>query len=141
MRLDTLLLSAVLGLGLIAPGAAWTAETAAPANQAATAVVLPPILAPMVVDGRLQGYAHLTLSIQPRGMDKVLMVREKVPFLQDAFLRELNQSSIVKADDHAAVDTEAMTTRLMARLNHILPAGTVASLKVENVVLVPVKQE
>jgi hypothetical protein len=141
MRLRTLLCCALVATGFATQEPALAAEEGAAANQAATAVAIPPILAPMVVDGRLQGYAHLTITIQPRGMDKVLTVREKVPFLQDAFLRELNQGSIVKADDHTAVDTEAVTARLMARLNRVLPAGTVSGLRFDKVVLVPVKQE
>jgi hypothetical protein len=134
-------LAAVFALAFLLPGQLLAALGAEPANQAATAVALPPILAPMVVDGRLEGYAHLTITIQPRSMDKVLAVREKVPFLQDAFLRELNKASIVKADDHAAVDTDAVNKRLMAQLNRILPAGTVSGLHFDKVVLVPVKQE
>jgi hypothetical protein len=70
----------------------------------------------------------------------VLTIREKVPFLQDAFLRELNGAPIVKADDPKSVDEAALKARLLARVNQILPPGTVAELKFEPIVVAPVQQ-
>ena len=65
----------------------------------------------------------------------MLAIRDKIPFLQDAFLRELNKGTILKADDPKAVDTGAMKPRLVVRMNQILPPGTVAELKFDQVVI------
>ena len=113
------------------------AATAATADQGPADVDLPPILAPMVVSNRLDGYAYISISLSPSGRDKVVTIREKMPFLQDAFLRELNKSPIVKADNPKAVDADGVKTRLVARMNQIRPSGTVAELKLEQIVLVP----
>ena len=102
-------------------------------------VSLPPILAPMLVEGRLESYAYITIVLKPAAPAGVLAIREKVPFLQDAFLRELNGASIVKADDPKAVDETAVRTRLIARISGILPGGTVADLKFEPIVFAPVQ--
>src|SRR5262245_45955982 len=102
-------------------------------------VTLPTILAPMVTDSRLENYAYITVVLKPATPAGVLAIREKVPFLQDAFLRELNGAAIVKADDPKAVDETAIKTRLLGRLNQILPAGTVAELRLQPVVVAPVQ--
>jgi hypothetical protein len=90
-----------------------------------------------MVANRLDGYAYIAVSLAPAGRDKVVTIREKMPFLQDAFLRELNKTPIVKADDPKTVDADAVKTRLVARMNQVLPAGTVAELKLGQIVLVP----
>jgi hypothetical protein len=102
-------------------------------------VTMPTILAPMVADSQLENYAYITIVLKPAAPAGVLTIREKVPFLQDAFLRELNAAPIVKADDPKVVDEEALKPRLIARVNQILPAGTVAELKFEPIVVAPVQ--
>ena len=104
-------------------------------------VELPPILAPMVVSGRLQGYAYITIALTPVSREIALTIREKQPFLQDAFLREVNKGSIVKPDDAKVVDTVATKTRLMGRLNQILPPNSVSDLKFQSIVYAAVKPE
>ena len=103
-------------------------------------VTMPTILAPMVADSRMENYAYITIVLKPATPAGVLTIREKVPFLQDAFLRELNGMPIVKADDPKSVDEEALKPRLLARVNQVLPAGTVAELKFEPIVVAPVQQ-
>ena len=136
MKCSVLVMTLALGVGL---GAAHAADTAP--KQPLGEVALPPILAPMAVDGRLQGYAHLTISIRPTGVAHVLVIREKAPFLQDAFLRELNKGSVVKTDEPGAVDVAATTQRLFARAKEILPAGSVAAVRITNVAYVPLIQD
>ncbi len=103
-------------------------------------VTMPTILAPMVVDSQLENYAYITIVLKPAAPAGVLTIREKVPFLQDAFLRELNGAPIVKADAPQVVDEAALKPRLLARVNQILPPGTVAELKFEPIVVAPVRQ-
>src|SRR5262245_3016450 len=104
-------------------------------------VTMPTILAPMVADSRLESYAYITIVLKPATPAGVLAIREKVPFLQDAFLRELNGAAIVRADDPKSVDEATLKPRLIARMNQILPAGTVAELKFEPIVVAPVQAQ
>jgi hypothetical protein len=110
-------------------------------DQGPTDVELPPILAPIVVDNRLDSYAYITIALSPSSGDKVFTIREKVPFLRDAFLREVNKTSIGKANDPKLVDQVALKTRLLARMNEIFPKGTVSDLKFEQVVLTPIQPQ
>jgi hypothetical protein len=117
--------------------AALSAEP--PKDQGPLNVELPPILAPMIVAHRLESYAYITIALAPAARDKVFAIRDKVPFLQDAFLREVNKASIVKSDDPKTVDAVALKARLMVQLNRILPPGTVADLKFQQIVLTPIQ--
>ena len=132
-RLLAIAIGCVLAAGM--PPAVSRAATAATADQGPTDVELPTILAPMIVDTRLEGYAYITVALSPATRDKTLTIRQKVPFLQDAFLRELNKGAILKAGDPKSLDVEGVTARLTMRMNEVLPAGTVTSLKLSQIVL------
>ena len=113
---------------LASPGEA--AESAAKAQDLVD-VELPAIFAPMIVEQRLESYAYITVLLTPAAADKTLVIREKMPFLRDAFLRELNKGTIIKADDPKTIDAAAVKARLLVRLNQILAPGTVSELKLE----------
>ena len=128
-----LLLAATAGRG----GAAESEAT-----RAANGIVdveLPAFFVPITVNARLENYAFITVSLTPTGADKVLTIREKVPFLRDAFLRELTKGTIIKAGDPTALDTPSVEARLMARAKAVLPADTVSGLKLEQAVITPVE--
>jgi hypothetical protein len=95
----------------------------------------------MVVDGRLQGYLYLSISLVPTSPGQVLAIRERVHFLQDVFVRELNRGSILKADDPKVVDVEATKARLMTRVREVLPANAVSDMKFDQIVFAPLKPE
>jgi flagellar basal body-associated protein FliL len=130
----SLALTAAMVLPLRGAAAAEPAKEEGPTN-----VELPPILAPITVDNRLESYAYITIALMPASRDKVLVIREKVPFLQDGFLREVNKASITKPDEPTAVDAATLKKRLLARMNQILPQGTVSDLKFEQIVITPVQ--
>lgn len=132
-------LLALVFAALSAPQA-FAAAAVDTTNLGPVDVTMPIILAPMVVDSQLENYAYITIVLKPAAPAGVLTIREKVPFLQDAFLRELNGTPIVRTDDPKSVDEGALRTRLLARVNQILPPGTVAELKFEPIVVAPVQQ-
>src|SRR5258707_6966682 len=98
-------------------------------DQGVTNVELPAFLAPMLIRHRLESYAYITVALTPANREKMLAIREKMPFLRDAFLREVNKGSIVKVDDPKTVDTVALKARLLLRVDQIFPKGTVSDLK------------
>ncbi len=130
----------LLAAALMLPSAASMAAEAAK-DEGPTDIELPAILAPMVVDNRLDSYAYIVIQLTPAARDKVFTIREKVPFLQDAFLREVNKTPIAKADDPKAVDQPELKKRLLARLGQILQSGTVSDLKFEQIVLTPIQPQ
>jgi flagellar basal body-associated protein FliL len=133
-------LSTAVALLLLLPVAGASGAEAAK-DEGPSDVDMPPLLAPVVVDNRLDSYAYISIQLTPATRDKVFLIREKVPFLQDGFLREVNKAPIGKASDPKAVDQEALKKRLLARLNQILPKGTVSDLKFEQIVLSPIQAQ
>jgi flagellar basal body-associated protein FliL len=129
-----------LALALLLPLQGAIAAEAAK-DQGPTDVEMPPILAPMVVDNRLESYAYITIALTPASRDRVLLIREKVPFLRDGFLREVNKASIANAGDPKTVDQPALKKRLLARVNQILPPGTVSDLKFPEIVLTAIQPQ
>jgi flagellar basal body-associated protein FliL len=112
-----------------------------PKDQAVTNVELPAFLAPMLLGNRLEQYAYITVALTPANREKMLAIREKMPFLRDAFLREVNKASIVKGDDPKTVDTVALKARLLVRVNQILPQGSVSDLKFQQIVMTPIQPQ
>lgn len=134
-------LALVLGLVLPLQGALAAEAAKDPKDQGTTDVEVPPILAPMVVDNRLESYAYITVALTPVSRERQLLIREKMPFLRDGFLREVNKASIAAAADPKMVDQPALKKRLMVRVNQILPAGTVSDLKFPEIVLTAIQPQ
>jgi hypothetical protein len=130
-----------LALIALAAPSALAAAAVDTTNLGPVDVTLPTILAPMVAEARLENYAYITIVLKPAAPAGVLAIREKVPFLQDAFLRELNAAPIVKTGDPKSVDEAAVKARLISRMIQILPAGTVAELNFEPIVVAPVQAQ
>jgi len=127
--------SAVLGAAMMAFPVERAVGAEPAKDQPVTDVELPAFLAPMLNGNRLEMYAYITIALTPVNREKMLAIREKMPFLRDAFLREVNKASIVKADDLKTVDTVALKTRLLLRVDQIFPKGTVSDLKFQRIVL------
>jgi hypothetical protein len=122
---------AILASGLLLLASRGDAAESTSKPQGLVDVEVPAIFAPLTVQQRLESYAYITVLLTPAAADKTFIIREKMPFLRDAFLRELNKGMIAKSGDPRVVDGEAVKARLMARLNQILSPGTVSELKLE----------
>jgi len=99
-----------------------------------TNVEMPFLIAPLSVDGRLYGYAYISLKVVTATQSAALDVRDKVAFVQDAFVRDVNASSIGKAGDPKTVDQPALVARLLADTRRVIGAA-----KIVNIVLIDVQ--
>jgi flagellar basal body-associated protein FliL len=131
-----------LAMALILPlQGALAAEPPKEKDTGLTDVEMPAILAPVVVENRLQTYAYITIALTPTSREKALLIREKTPFLRDSFLREVNKASIALPTDPKAVDQPALKKRLLERVKQILPPGSVSDLKFSQMVMTPFQPE
>lgn len=131
-----------LAMALMLPlQGALAAEPPKEKDTGLTDVEMPAILAPVVVENRLQTYAYITIALTPTSREKALLIREKTPFLRDGFLREVNKASIALATDPKAVDQPALKKRLLERVQQILPPGSVSDLKFSHMVMTPFQPE
>jgi hypothetical protein len=96
-----------------------------------TNVDMPYLMAPLTnADGKLTGYAYIVLRITTTSEGYVTVVREKVPFIQDAFVRNVNGSGVTTADDPEKVDIPAVETRLLADVRRVMGPGKVKALTI-----------
>jgi hypothetical protein len=98
------------------------------AGDPGTNVELPFLIAPMAVDGKLTGYAYISSKVVTTSRDASLEVRNKIPFIQDAFVRDVNAEPICKANDPKVVDNAALIARLNADVKRIVGATKISTI-------------
>jgi hypothetical protein len=115
-----------------------TAFAAAEKGVPGTNVVMPYLMAPMTgSDGKLSGYAYISSRLTATSDTFALAVRNKLAFIQDAFVRDVNGAGVGKADDISAVDQPALEARLLADARRVMGAGAVASIALVQVQISP----
>ena len=80
---------------------------------------MPFLIAPMCTDGKLTGYAYISSKVVTSSREASLDVRNKIPFIQDAFVRDVNATPITKATDPKTVDNAGLIARLTADVKRI----------------------
>lgn len=89
-----------------------------------SSVEMPFLIAPLNQDGRLVGCAYISSKIVASSLTAAVGVREKTPFLQDAFIRDVNAASIAKP---LTVDRPALAARLLADAKRIAGSNKAVS--------------
>jgi len=128
-------LPALLLLALTLPAfAADGAKGGAPGTN----VDMPFLMAPMTgADGKLSGYAYISSRLTASSDTFALAVRDRIAFIQDAFVRDVNGLGVVKPSDPTAVDQPALEARLLADAKKVMGPGKVVSIAVTQVQIAP----
>jgi hypothetical protein len=71
------------------------------------------------------GYAYLSSRLTASSESVVTDVREKLPFIQDAMVREINANPVATADDPESVDVPRLEARLLANARKVMGADKV----------------
>jgi hypothetical protein len=112
----------------------WGAEHGAPAGpqgapktgKPGTNVDLEFLIAPLTAaNGKLIGYAYINPRLTVVSESFVTPVRDKVPFIQDAFIRDVNSKSVATEHDPQQVDIAGVESRLLANAVRIMGPGKV----------------
>jgi hypothetical protein len=91
-----------------------------------TNVEMPFLMAPVTnEDGKLSGYAYISSRLTASSGSAALTVRDKLPFIQDAFVRDVNARRITGANHPEEVDVPALEARLLADAQKVMGAGKV----------------
>lgn len=131
-RLLPVLLSGLLAFS--AAAAEGEGVTKVPKNAPGTNVEMPAIISPMNdTNGTLAGYAYITCTIIASSPDVAVAIRAKTPFLQDAFVRDVNAKPVALAADPGQVDREGVARRFLADARRIMGAGKVVSVTITKV--------
>lgn len=100
-------------------------------NAPGTSVEMPPIISPMDdEDGKLAGYAYITCTIIASSPEVAVSIRSNTPFIQDAFVRDVNHKAVALASDPTQVDKDGVAARFLADSRKIMGGKKVVSLSV-----------
>ena len=109
-----------------AKGGEGKPDEAKKGGKPGTNVDMPPLIAPLSdADGKLTGYAYLSSRLTAASDVIALAVRDKLPFIQDAMLRDVNAEPVATADDPEKVDIPGVEKRLLSDATRIMGAGKV----------------
>jgi len=96
-----------------------------------TNVDMPYLMAPMTnMEGKLSGYAYLSTRLTASSEANALAVRDKLPFIQDAMVRDVNNAGIAVSDDQEKVDVMAVEKRLLTDATRVMGAGKVKQITI-----------
>jgi hypothetical protein len=129
---------AILALAGLLAIPAWAEEGEKPAKPEkrapGTSVEMPAIISPMDdEEGKLAGYAYITCTIIASSPDVAVSIRSKTPFIQDAFVRDVNHKSVALASDLSQVDKAGVVARFLADARKIMGEKKVVSLSITQV--------
>lgn len=106
---------------------------------AGTSVTMPYLIAPLPDGGTLLAYAYISSKIIGTSPATALEIKGKIPFIQDAFVRDVNASSIAKPGDPMAVDNTVLQARLLALTKKVMGPGKAVDLKILQVQITPMR--
>jgi len=114
----------VLAVAVVASAPAFAEQ----AGDPGTNVEMPFLIAPMTKDGKLLGYAYISTHLQGTSTSAALEIRDKMAFIQDAFVRDVNAAPVGTASDPTKVDTNLLGTRLVNDARRVLGGAKVATI-------------
>jgi hypothetical protein len=123
MRFPLLAILLVLAAPALADGAKPPKKT-----EPGTHVQMPFLIAPVSVGGKLEGYSYISSKLVAATPSASVLIREKLAFIQDAFVRDVNAAPAGKASDPTDVDSAALSARLVADARRIVGAKNVAGI-------------
>jgi len=119
--------------------ASFTHALAAPSHEPGTSIEMPYLIAPVVVNGELTANAYVSSKIIAHSPAATIVVRDKLPFIQDAYVRDVNGAPIGKAGDPETVDQAALTARLLADAKRVAGANLVDSVEIIRIQMSPLR--
>jgi hypothetical protein len=124
-------------LMFLASAPTLAAEPEAKGGAPGTNIDMPYLMAPMTgADGKLAGYAYISSRVTANTDSGANEVRDKIAFIQDAFVRDVNGPSIGKPDDPTQVDMPGLQARLLADARKVM-GGKIVSLAIVQVQIAP----
>jgi hypothetical protein len=117
---------------------AFAADDARKGGEPGTNVEMPFLMAPLSdADGKLIGYAYLSTRLTAMSDIFALAVRDKLPFIQDKMLRDVNNQAVTTPEDPEKVDIAGLERRLMADATQVMGVGKVRLITVCTVQIAP----
>jgi len=126
---------------LAAPAPAPASSDKAPSDKTGSPganVEMPFLMAPLTgSNDKLSGYAYISTRLTATSGAGALDVRDKIAFIQDAFVRDVNGAGVGKPTDPGTVDNSALEARLLADAKRVMGPGKVASIAIVQLQVAP----
>jgi hypothetical protein len=117
------------------PPAATDAATGGPLEGSGkSGIDMPALMAPVTVKGELHYYIYLAIRLELSSDGQKDLVLERIPYIQDAFLREVHRASIAVGDDPETVDGHGLQERFLAVAEKVCGPGVVIGIEFRNIV-------
>jgi hypothetical protein len=88
-------------------------------------------MAPLTnAEGKLTGYAYISSRLTASSEGVLTEVREKIPFIQDLLVRNINGASVTMPDDPEKVDIAGVEARLLADALKVMGAAKIKQITV-----------
>ncbi len=130
-----LLTGLVLGLSYSA-GASETTSEPEKTAPGPTVVEVPIMLMPIATaSGRLHYYAYLHIQLEIPSPNDRWSVEDRIPYIQDAFIRELHSRPNVLNDDPMVIDIQGIKGRMSARIKDIFGDDRVGEIIIKDLAL------
>jgi hypothetical protein len=118
---------------------------AAPASSSkyipGTSVEMPYLIAPITIDGKLVSYAYVSSRIVAVSTAAAFDVREKTPFIQDAYVRDVNHNPVSDGSDPPQIDTDKLIKRLLADARQIVGGDKVSEVQLIRIQISPIRPD
>jgi hypothetical protein len=134
-RVCSVIAGLILSAAFAVPGFGADPKQAEPAPG--SSVEMPYLIAPLTDGDTLVAYAYISSKIVASSPSFAIDIRDKIAFIQDAFVRDVNAKSIGKPDAPQTVDTAALAARLLIDAQKVMKPGTVASVQLIDVQIRP----
>jgi hypothetical protein len=129
-------LPAIFGLG-VCLSAATTGAAGKAEHVPGTSVEMPYLIAPMAGDGKLVSYAYISSRIIASSPSTAIDVRDRTPFIQDAYVRDVNAAPIGMPGDPTTVNSPALIRRLLADAKRMVGSSKVDTVEIIQIQVTP----
>lgn len=107
-------------------------------GEPGTNIDMPFLMAPMTgADGKLSGYAYISSRLTAISDVSANQARDKIAFIQDAFVRDVNAKEIATSGDPVTVDNAALEARLLADARKVVGAAKLVSIAIMQIQIAP----
>jgi len=137
MRKSALLAFAAMAASAMAPAFANDPPAKAGSQKGekggkpGTNIDMPFLMAPLTnAEGKLTGYAYISSRLTASSESALMEVREKIPFIQDLLVRNINNASVTVPDDPEKVDIAGVEARLLADARKVMGAAKIKQITV-----------
>jgi hypothetical protein len=111
-------------------------QTTAPPNE----VEMPFLMAPVIRGGELFGYIYVASKMITPSAEAALKVRNKLAYIQDAYVRDVSKTPISASADIADLDRDALNRRLTAIAGRIAGEKNIGKLVFVAIKFAPLRE-